>query len=81
MDYKNQIAYAFPRGEGEQVQLSIREFENRHYLDVRIWFLPKNEQEYKPTKKGLLLDLKQINNLNKGVQELSKAVYQFQKSK
>lgn len=75
----NHNVYTFPRAEGEEVRIGIREYKNQRYLDLRIWFQASAQEEFRPTKKGICLDLGQMPHLTRGVQELSQAVEKFRR--
>ena len=64
---ENQTLYHFTRGNGEQVCFTLREYKQRKYLDLRIFFRPKNEDEMRPTKKGITLALELFPELKKGI--------------
>ena len=68
-----QILHAFPRNESEQVQMALKKYKGRHYIDLRIWFLGEEDSVYRPTKKGISLSLDQLVELRKGVDRLTKA--------
>ena len=64
------------RGKGDPIKVEMSEFKGKHYLNVRSWYLPKDEgldpentDNYKPTKKGISVDVqmarKVIDAMNK----------------
>ena len=63
----NQVVYQFNRNENESVYVSLREFKNRRYLDLRVFFQPQDDDEMKPTKKGLTIALELLPELKKGI--------------
>ena len=63
----NQILYEFSRNQDETVYFSLREYKDRKYIDLRIFFQPKEEEEMRPTKKGITLALELFPELKKGV--------------
>ena len=74
----NHLVYSFPKGKGEEIQVAIRTFKGKHYIDLRQWFQGKNEATFLPTKKGVSFPLELITELRKAVERLSKAVVKFQ---
>ena len=80
-DQEIQLVHAFPRGKGEEVQVSIRKYKGKHYADLRIWFQGKNESTFYPTKKGISIFLEQIPELRKGMDRLSKAAEKYRFAK
>ena len=74
MDPQEQhLIYSFPHGMGEEIQIAIRKFRDKHYVDVRHWFQAKNEKVFRPTKKGVFFPIERVGELQKGVERLAKA--------
>jgi len=69
---ENQVVHRFPRRQDEEVYVTLREFKNRHYLDVRIFFQPKDGGEMRATRKGLTLEVELLPELKKGILALEK---------
>jgi hypothetical protein len=69
---ENQIAYQFTRNTNEFVCFSFREFKQRKYIDLRIFFKSDGSKELQPTKKGLTLSLQFFPELKKGIEHLEK---------
>ena len=67
----NEVIYSFPKNETEEVRFSLREYKERVYLDLRLWFQTK-EGEYLPTKKGLTLSPEFLPELRKGLEKAEK---------
>ena len=76
---ENHFVYSFPRFEGEEVKLTIREYQKKFYVDLRIWFRPENTSggELQPTRKGLWVKIDQLRDLEKGIRELVQAASRF----
>jgi|GEM_PF-274553 len=68
----NETVYSFPKNDTEEVRLTLREYKERVYLDLRVWFLAK-EGEYHPTKKGLSLSVEFLPELRKGLEKVKEA--------
>ena len=64
---EDQILYKFSRGNDESVLFTLREYKERKYLDLRIFFRPKNEDELRPTKKGITIAVDLFPDLKKGI--------------
>ncbi len=69
----NQIIYAFPRGRGEEIQISLRTYKGKQYIDLRVWFQSKNAMELRPTRKGISFFPDQLPEFRKGFERLLKA--------
>jgi hypothetical protein len=76
-DQEQQLIYSFPRAEGEEIQIAIRKFRGKCYVDMRIWFQSKNENVLRPTKKGVYFSLDKVSEMQKGVDRLAKATARF----
>jgi hypothetical protein len=46
----------FDKSQGEVVRVSLTEFKGRNYVGVRVWYTD-SEDELKPSKKGINLEL------------------------
>lgn len=64
---ENQILYQFARNQDERVYFSLREYKQRKYIDLRIFYQPKDGDEMRPTKKGVTLSLELLPELKKGI--------------
>ena len=64
---ENQILYQFARNQDEAVYFSLREYKERKYIDLRIFYQPKDADEMRPTKKGITLALELLPELKKGI--------------
>ena len=67
---QTRLIYAFPKGQGEEVQFSIKKFNQKIYGDIRIWFRSPNDHGIKPTKKGIFFLLNQTDELSRGLDRL-----------
>ena len=70
---QTQVLYAFPRAKGEEIQISLRKFKGKFYIDLRLWFQAKEDSTLHPTKKGVFFSLERLPELRKGIDRLSKA--------
>ena len=52
----DQIVAEIQRNPTEKLVVQLREYRGRWYIDARIHYLDENEDEWKPTKKGLSLN-------------------------
>ncbi len=65
-----QKVYKIERGENEEIRLTLKEYKNKKYLDIRIFFQPQDEKEMRPTKKGITISIDQIGKVAKGLKHL-----------
>ena len=66
------VIHSFQKNPEEEVRLTLREYKERQYLDLRLWYQPSNGGDYLPTKKGLTLSLEYLPELKKGFERASK---------
>ncbi len=66
----NDLVYRFPRNENEDLGFSVREYKDRLYGDIRVYF-KAGDGEWHPTKKGVTFAIELLPELQKGVSKLS----------
>ena len=71
---ENQILYQFSRNQDEQVHFTLKEYKQRKYLDLRIFFQPKEGEEMLPTKKGITLSTELFPELKRGIAACEKVL-------
>ena len=69
---ENNILYQFPRNRTETVCASLRDYKQRKYIDLRIFYRLENSSETKPTKKGITLGVEFLPELKKALEVLEK---------
>ena len=74
---ENVLVHSFPKNESEEIRLSLREYKNRHYLDVRLFFQPVNQTEMVPSKKGLTIGVDFLPELKRGLIKCEEEVRQL----
>ena len=72
-EQETRLIYSFPRAKGEEVQIALRKYHGRVYIDMRIWYQAKNESQFRPTRKGLFFSVDHSTELKKGIDRLAKA--------
>jgi hypothetical protein len=68
------VIYRFQKNPEEEVRFCFKEYKDRQYLDLRLWFQPPSSREFFPTKKGITLGLDYLPELKKGVEKAVKYV-------
>lgn len=66
---ESEIVYEFERGEGEVIRATISEFKGVLRVDLRTFYLNEDE-EWRPTKKGINLPFTLLPELKKALQAL-----------
>lgn len=57
------------RTDTEELHIEPGEFKGRTYVDIRLFFLPHNSVEMKPTRKGITIDYKELASLVDALQK------------
>ena len=68
----NQVLYQFMRNQDETIFISLCHYKNKRYLDLRVFFQPKDSPDLRPTKKGLTLGVEHLSELKKGISACEK---------
>ena len=69
---ESNVIYRFQKNPEEEVRFSIKQYKERQYLDLRLWFQPSDGGPYHPTKKGLTLSLEHLSQLRRGLEQVEK---------
>ena len=66
---EKEIVYAFPHRDGQEVRFSVGPYQNRVYIDLRLYFKPSSGEdgELLPTKKGLTLPIEELAHVQAGL--------------
>ena len=72
-EFDTKLVHSFSRGNGEEIQFSLRCYRGQIYADIRIWYQSKNENSFLPTKKGISFKLDQLEQLRQGISNLCEA--------
>jgi len=67
----NDLVYRFSRNENEDLGFSVREYKDRLYGDIRVYF-KAGDGEWHPTKKGVSFSAGFMGEMEKGVSEIAK---------
>ena len=63
----------FEKNSREKVIVLIKKFRNNYYLDIRVYF-KGSEDEYKPSKKGIMISLELLDDLREALTKVEKAL-------
>ena len=64
---EEEFLYQFQRKENELVCLRLKEYKRRKYIDLRIFYKPEDDDQMRPTKKGITLAIELLPQLKKGI--------------
>lgn len=59
------------RSNTEVIRVSVGEFKNASYIDIRVFFEDQATGEYRPTKKGVTFKQEHLSELIEALQETS----------
>lgn len=70
---EERLIKAIERGPGQQIHIRLTTFRGREYLDLRSFYLTDDE-EWKPTKKGIAVPVELYEELMAGLKEAGEAL-------
>lgn len=63
------------RNASEIIRIEVSEFKGKELINIRIWYVAARDNEgneiYKPTQKGIALDIAEFEELREGIDKLS----------
>ena len=69
---ETQFAHSFIKKPGEKIQVALRRFKGKYYVDLRLWF-QEEAGKFLPSRKGVSFDLEHLPEFRRGIDELAKA--------
>lgn len=69
---KDQIIHTIQRNPEEEIRIALRDYNDRRYFDLRLWFMPSRGGEYRPTKKGITLPIEYLEEVKTGLEKARK---------
>lgn len=72
---EKQVVHSFKRNENEEVKISVGNYKDRDYVDIRVFFFDAATGEPKPTKKGVTLNCALVGELIEGLRRAEQAVH------
>jgi len=73
---ENLLVHSFQKNESEEIRISLREYKNRHYLDLRLFFQPQDQREMVPSKKGITVSIEFLPELKRGLLKFEQEIRQ-----
>ena len=70
---ERRILHTFPKNSIEEVRISLTSFKGQEYLDVRV-FYRADDGEFRPTKKGVTINMELIPDLLEGLAKVREAL-------
>ena len=63
------LIHSFSRNENENVQIFLKKYNQKYYIDLRVWF-KEAEGSLKPTRKGITFSAEHLDEIKKGIDNL-----------
>ena len=63
----SKVIDTFPKNAMEEVRTQLTEYKGYKLIDIRVWYKQKEEEEFKPSKKGLTLGIEHYKELKKAI--------------
>jgi hypothetical protein len=68
----SQVVHSFSKNETEKIQIALKKYKGKYFVDFRIWFESGEKKILTPTTKGVFFSLNHLSDLSKGLEELYK---------
>jgi len=68
MSKEGKTIFEFEKGPGEKVRITLCQWEETHYVDVRIWY--RDGDNLKPTRKGIRIHEESLPDLITGLRKV-----------
>lgn len=65
------------KGAGEIIRVEISEFKGKKLFNIRIWYLDKEKEEYRPTQKGITVRPELFGELKEAIMAAEPAIGQI----
>ena len=67
--HKDILIHEFQKNALEKVKIQFKEINGRETIDIRAYYkVPETADEWKPSKKGICMSVKHLDELVKGIQ-------------
>jgi len=65
----DKTVYTIQRNDGQEVRITLREYKGNQYVDIRMFFQPKEGGDMLPTKKGITIPVAHLGELREALKE------------
>lgn len=72
MSEEGKLIAIIPRSSTEQMQIAVKEFKGKSYLDMRIFYTTDEGASWLPTKKGVTCSPENLETLKDAIEEAMK---------
>ena len=73
---ENQIIHTFKKNETEEVRISLKPYNGKPYLDIRVFFYSEKAGEFLPKKKGVTLSAEFLGELKTALSRAEEVIGQ-----
>ncbi len=70
---ENHFVHSFVKKPGEKIQVALRKFKGKFYVDLRLWFQQEPDKNFLPSRKGISFELEHLPEFRSGIEQLAKA--------
>ena len=70
--------HEFTKRQGEKIQVVLKKFKGKYYVDLRLWFQTGPDQNFFPSQKGVTFELEHLTEFSRGVEQLIQAAANLQ---
>lgn len=68
------LIHTLPTNTDTELQFAINQYEDRYYVDVRVWTRIPQAKGFRPSQKGISLPLHRLSALREGVEILERSL-------
>lgn len=68
---RDHTVHTFYKNGNEEIRITLRQYKERKYLDLRLWFQPPKGGDFRPTRKGITLGFEFLAELRRGLEQAS----------
>jgi hypothetical protein len=62
------------KGPNEIIRIEISKYKGHKLLHIRVWFKPSAESGYKPTSRGIAININLYKELKQAIDEIEKVI-------
>ena len=68
---ENELIHSFQKNATEEIRVSLSEYLGHKLIDIRVYYQGE-DNEYRPTKKGLSISVEKFNDLQEAINKTEK---------
>ena len=71
---QDRTIHIFAKNSDEQIQIALNRYQDRVYVDMRVWYKSRYGRGFRPTKKGVCFPLDRLSDFTEGMNRLLETV-------